>query len=73
MLLHELAGDLQALDGNAGCAGDEIANSFVVDLIGPPCITSRSTAICTAMFLREMDRDAGVENDDSRIRHRSAS
>jgi hypothetical protein len=37
-VIHELAGDLQALDGNAGHVGDEIANPFVVNLICPPRI-----------------------------------
>jgi len=32
-VVHELAGDLQALEGNARHAGGQIANPFVVNLI----------------------------------------
>jgi hypothetical protein len=73
-IIHELAGDLQALNGNAGHVGDEIANPFVVNLIGPPRIDQTVHGdLHDDIPQMEWIEDTGVEEDDGRVRHRSAA
>lgn len=65
---------LQALDGNTGHVGDEIANPFVVNLIRPPRIDqSVHGDLHDDVPQMEWIEDAGVEDDDGRIKHRSAA